>query len=140
MNIPAFIPLTLLTFSLLFTSAAHAERKLALHISDDDERVQSLVLSNASNVQKALGMDNVIIEIVAYGPGLSLVTSESKFASRVKSLIVQDILFTACGNTLDTIERNSGKRPELLEGVEVVQAGVIRLMDLQQQGYHYIRP
>jgi intracellular sulfur oxidation DsrE/DsrF family protein len=38
------------------------------------------------------------------------------------------------------MEKKSGKKPVLLEGVEVVPAGVLRIMELQQQGYAYIRP
>ena len=36
-------------------------------------------------------MDNVIIEIVAYGPGLGLMIKNSKQADRVSSLAMQDI-------------------------------------------------
>ena len=38
---------------------------------------QNLALNNAVNLQKSLGQDNVAIEIVAYGPGLSLLTDQS---------------------------------------------------------------
>ena len=85
-------------------------------------------------------MDNVVIEIVAYGPGLGLLTKKSQQASRVESLAQQDIRFAACGNTMQKVAKKTGKMPMLLEGVDRVTAGVARIMELQQQGYAYIRP
>ena len=53
---------------------------------------------------------------------------------------MQDITFSACGNTMKKAEKKSGKMPVLLEGVTQVPAGVARIMDLQEQGYAYVRP
>jgi uncharacterized protein len=38
------------------------------------------------------------------------------------------------------VEQNTGNKVVLLEGVEVVTAGVARIIELQEQGYSYIRP
>jgi uncharacterized protein len=126
---------------LMFSNAASAEsQKLVIQVSSNDAGTQRLALNNAVNVQKSLGMDNVIVEIVAYGPGLSLLTNESTQASRVSSLAMQDITFSACANTMKAVEKKTGKKPQLIDGVKVVPAGVLRIMELQQQGYAYIRP
>ena len=85
-------------------------------------------------------MDNIDIEVVAYGPGLGLLTKAGNQADRVKSLAVQNIRFSACGNTIAKITKKTGKEPQLVEGVQVVKAGVSRIMELQQQGYAYVRP
>ena len=53
---------------------------------------------------------------------------------------MQNITFSACGNTMKKVEKKSGKQPVLVEGVRVVSAGVARLMEAQQEGYAYIRP
>ena len=119
------------------TGAAH---KMVIQVSTDDARTQKIALNNAVNLQKVLGMDNVQIEIVAYGPGLSLLTKKNKQADRVKSLSQQDIKFSACGNTMKKVEKKSGKKPQLTEGVGVVQAGVLRILELQEKGYAYLRP
>ena len=84
--------------------------------------------------------DNVIIEIVAYGPRLGLLTTESAVASRVESLVLQDITFSACQNTMDAQKQKTGLLPVLLDGVTTVNAGVARIMELQEQGYAYIGP
>lgn len=85
-------------------------------------------------------MDNVRVEVVAQGPGLRLLTTESPHSERVQSLAMQDVTFSACGNTMAGIARKTGKEPELLEGVGKVKAGVLRVMELQEQGYSYVRP
>jgi len=97
-------------------------------------------LNNAVNLQKLYGVDNIQIEIVAYGPRLVLLTKKSGLAQRVESLAMQDITFSACGNTMKKVASKTGNMPKLLEGVGQVTAGVARIMELQQQGYAYIRP
>ncbi len=117
-----------------------AAHKVVIQVSTDDPRTQTIALNNAVNLQKALGQDNVQIEIVAYGPGLGMLTRDAKEGKRVTSLAMQDIQFSACGNTMKGIEKKTGKMPVLLEGVTVVEAGVLRIMELEEQGYAYIRP
>ncbi len=138
---------TLLAIVLLFSVSGFAvaadmgaKHKVVIQVSTDDVRTQKIALNNAVNLQKALGMDNVDVEIVAYGPGLSLLTKKSKQAKRVESLAMQNITFSACANTMKKVEKKRGKKPKLLQGVKVVPAGVMRIMELQEQGYSYIRP
>ncbi len=121
-------------------AAGDAKHKLVIQVSTDDPRTQKIALNNAVNLQKMYGMDDVAIEIVAYGPGLGLLTKKSKQADRVKSLAMQNITFSACGNTMKKVEKKKGKKPALTEGVHVVDAGVARIMALQEDGYAYIRP
>jgi hypothetical protein len=133
--------------SMLFGAAASnvvaaddAPHKLVIQVSTDDERTQKIALNNAVNLQKIYGIDNVAIEIVAYGPGLGMLTKKSKQSGRVKSLAMQNITFSACGNTMAKVEKKTGKKPQLTEGVGVVQAGVARILALQEGGYAYVRP
>jgi intracellular sulfur oxidation DsrE/DsrF family protein len=131
---------SMLMFSAQLSADSHTKNKIVIQVSTDDPRTQKIALNNAVNMQKLYGIDNIDIEIVAYGPGLGLLTSKSGQASRVTSLAMQDITFSACGNTMKKVAEKSGKMPELLEGVGQVTAGVARIMELQQQGYAYIRP
>ena len=131
---------SMLMFSAQLSADSHTKNKLVIQVSTDDPRTQKIALNNVVNLQKLYGMDNIIIEIVAYGPGLGLMTTKSGLADRVTSLAMQDITFSACGNTMKKVAKKSGKMPELLEGVGQVTAGVARIMELQQQGYAYIRP
>ena len=128
--------------SLMMLNVAHAakEHKLVIQVSTDDPRTQKIALNNAVNLQSLYGMDNVEIEIVAYGPGLGLLTPKNKQAARVKSLAMQNITFSACQNTMNKVKKKKGHLPKLTEGVVQVKAGVARIMELQEQGYAYIRP
>ncbi len=124
----------------LISVTADEVRKLVVHVPQDDPKSLVQALNIAANVQKELGMDNVRVEVVAQGPGLKLLTTESPHSERVQSLAMQDVTFSACGNTMAGIARKKGKEPQLLEGVGKVKAGVLRMMELQEQGYSYVRP
>jgi len=132
--------LTIFVSFMLLNVAQAAEHKLVIQVSTDDPRTQKIALNNAVNLQALYGIDNVDIEIVAYGPGLGLLTPKNKEASRVKSLALQNITFSACQNTMNKVKKKKGKLPKLTEGVTQVKAGVARIMELQEQGYAYIRP
>jgi intracellular sulfur oxidation DsrE/DsrF family protein len=119
---------------------ADAARKIVIQVSTDDVTTQNIAMNNAVNLQQALGQDNITIEIVAYGPGLSMLTPNSPASKRVPGLAMQDIIFSACANTMTGIEKKTGKKVQLVDGVGIVEAGVLRIMELQEQGYSYIRP
>ena len=128
---------------MFFSTNGYADshmHKLVIQVSTDDPRTQKIALNNAVNLQKHYGMDNIQIEIVAYGPGLGMLTQNSPEASRISSLALQDITFSACGNTMKKVAEKKGKMPKLAEGVGQVPAGVARILELQEQGYAYIRP
>ena len=142
---PLFSALLLLSLSTFITSNALAEaddvkHKIVIQVSTDDARTQKIAMNNAVNLQKLYGPDAVDIEIVAYGPGLKMLTAKNEFASRVKSLVTQDIKFSACMNTMHKMEKKLGHPPKLTEGVGTVKAGVARIMELQEKGYAYVRP
>lgn len=130
-----------LSFGITTTVGADgAKHKLVIQVSTDDIRTQKIAINNAVNLQKLYGIDNVEIEIVAYGPGLGMLTAKNQYSDRVKSLVIQDIKFSACMNTMNKIKAKKGQLPKLTEGVGTVKAGVARIMELQEQGYSYIRP
>jgi len=119
-----------------------AKNKIVIQVSSADAKTQTIALNNAVKVQKHYGPGEVDVEIVAYGPGLSILTTgkKNKNAKRVASLAMSDITFSACGNTMKKITKKKGKAPKIVDGVKVVPAGVIRIMELQSKGYAYIRP
>ncbi len=121
-------------------AVAAQTQRLVIQVNKKDVELQDHVLSNIVNLQKHFGIDNIEIEVVAYGPGIWFLTADSTYKPRIESLMLQNVVFTACGNTLDTIEAKDGKRPALIEGVETTQAGIARIMERQQQGWNYLSP
>lgn len=142
---PYSIVTFLLTILLSLGATAYAQdsdtvHKVVIQVSSPDPVEHQIALNMASNLQRLYGIDNVEIEIVAFGRGLGVLTPQSAEAARVRSLAVQDVRFSACANTMAKIERKTGKKPELTEGVEIVPAGVGRIIELQEQGYAYAAP
>ena len=113
--------------------------KLVIQISSDDIRAQETALGNIENIQKFYGMDNIQIELVAFGPGYRLLTPQSPLAARVSSLALQEVTFTACLNTLLSVKEKTGIMPQLIEGVTTTKAGVPHIISLQEKGYSYIK-
>ena len=117
-----------------------AEHKIVLQLSDNDVRKQNLVISVANNLLKFYDPDKVAIEVVAFGPGIDLLRSENASRKQVESLIAQGVRFDVCLNTVDTIERETGKRPDIVPGATPVQVGVGQILFLMENGYTLVRP
>jgi uncharacterized protein len=131
------------------TAAPRVESKgphrLALQVNSNDPAAMNLALNNASNVAQhyqEVG-EPVEIEIVAYGPGLHMLRDDtSPVKPRLKSISesIPTISFKACGNTQQNMQKAEEKDIPLVAQAAVVKSGVVRLMELQEQGWSYIRP
>jgi uncharacterized protein len=117
-----------------------AEHRIVLQLSDNDPRKQSLVISVANNLLKLHGPDKVAIEVVAFGPGIDLLNPDNTNRKRVESLVAQGVRFDVCLNTVDTVERETGKRPEFIGVATPVQVGVGQILSLTENGYTLVRP
>ena len=127
------------------SSRTEQPAKVVLHVNQNDAAVMNLALNNAQNVAshyKAAGQP-VTIEVVAYGPGLHMLRSDtSPIKPRLASFTLEqpEIRFSACENTQTNMSKAEGKPVPLLSEAKVVPSGVVRLIELQQQGYAYIKP
>jgi uncharacterized protein len=121
------------------------QHKLAIHVDQNDPAVMRLALGNARNTQELYASmgDDVAIEIVCYSQGLHMLrddTSPVKEDIRSTRTKVPQLAFSACNNTKRAMEKTEGKTIPLIEEAVVVPAGVVRLIDLQEQGFKYIKP
>lgn len=136
------IPLALL---LATTVNANDEHRIVLHLDEADPARQEMVLNNASNINKHY-MDKgeeVKIEIVTYGPGLTmLIPGKSPVAERVTSISqnFENVSFKACANTHAKMSNKAGKDIELMPQAQMVPSGVVHLVERQEEGWSYIRP
>jgi len=117
-----------------------AEQKVVLQISDADPTKQTLVLNVASNLLKAYGPDMVDVEIVAFGPGLRLMFADNNNKGRISGLTDSGVRFAACGNTLKKVSQTLGRTPALNSNATQVPAGVVRIVELVNQGYILVKP
>ena len=117
-----------------------AEHRVVLQLSDNDPRKQGLVISVANNLLKFYDPDKVAIEVVTFGPGIDLLRPDNTNRKLVESLVAQGVRFDVCLNTVDTIERETGKRPDFIPVATPVQVGVGQILSLTENGYTLVRP
>lgn len=114
-----------------------AKQKVIFQVSDADPKKWNLALNNAKNVQTDLGKENVEIEIVAYGPGIGMLKLESEVGNRITEAAGAGVKIVACENTM---KGQKLTKDDMLANISYVKAGVVELMQKQQEGYAYIRP
>ena len=119
--------------------------RVVLQVDTNDPAMMNLALNNATNVAqyyKDLG-EKVSIEVVTFGPGLHMLrddTSPVKARIEVIALSTPEISFKACGNTQENMHKVENKDSPLVPQAQVVKSGVVRILELQEQGWSYVRP
>ncbi len=112
-------------------------RKIVFTLASEDEKDINHVLSTANNVLKFYGPEKVNMVIVAYAGGIEgVLKKHKKIAERVSSLMMYEVVFIACDNTMRTrhIEHS-----ELIEGTEIVTAGIAEVIERVQDSWIYIK-
>jgi hypothetical protein len=119
--------------------------KVAIHVDEDNPATMNMALNNATNIIRhyaALGQ-TATVEIVTYGPGLTMLRKDlSPVADRVSDLSLshENLTFSACLNTVESIMQRTNAEVPLMPEANVVPSGAVRLMELQCEGYAYLRP
>jgi len=148
-----FLAVTAIAACLLLSPSAkvHAEdikpHRLVIQVDQDDPAVMNLALNNATNVidfYRAKG-ETVELDIVTYGPGLNMLRDDkSPVKDRIKHMkdyaFPSAVQFSACNNTKENMEKKEGHAISVVSEAVVVPSGVVRLMELQEKGWSYLRP
>jgi intracellular sulfur oxidation DsrE/DsrF family protein len=129
------------------THQAPKTHSLVLQVDQNDPAVMNLALNNATNVieyYRAKG-EEVNVDVVTYGPGLHMLRADtSPVQDRIKNLkdfaFPSKIQFSACNNTREGMEKKEGHPINVLSEATIVPSGVVRLMELQEKGWSYVRP
>jgi uncharacterized protein len=122
-----------------------AQHRLILQVNSNDAAMMNLALNNASNVVQYYKDANqtVSIEVVTFGPGLHMLRDDtSPVKARIETLALStpEIAFKACGNTKENMSKAENKNIAIIPQAQVVSSGVIRIMELQEQGWTYVKP
>jgi hypothetical protein len=125
--------------------APKKEHRLIIQVNSNDPAAMNLALNNAMNVTQYYreAGEEVKIEVVTFGPGLHMLrddTSPVKARIGTMSLSNPEISFKACGNTQANMNKAENKDIPIIPAAEVVKSGVIRIIELQEQGWTYVRP
>ena len=118
-------------------TGAVPQNRVVMQVSDADPAKWNLALNNARNLQTDLGAKNVEIEIVAYGPGIGMLKADSIVGNRIGDALASGVKVAACENTMHGQKLT---KPDMLNGIGYVPAGVVEIMQRQQQGWAYLRP
>ena len=125
--------------------APKEEHRLILQVNTNDPAAMNLALNNAVNVTqyyKEIG-ENVKIEVVTFGPGLNMLRDDtSPVKARIETLAMStpEISYKACGNTRENMHKAENKDIPIIPQAEVVKSGVIHIMQLEEQGWTYVKP
>jgi intracellular sulfur oxidation DsrE/DsrF family protein len=137
-------------FAIAFATSALAADKphrLAIQVDQNDPQVMNLALNNATNVIEYYRARNeeVDVDIVTYGPGLHMLRADTSPVrdrlTRLKDLVFPGkVQFSACNNTKQAMEKAEGHAISIIPEATSVPSGVVRLMELEEQGWSYVRP
>ncbi|KWV59216.1 hypothetical protein AS156_31565 [Bradyrhizobium macuxiense] len=122
------------------TEAPAKKLKVVYHLDDLDK--VSFVMGNIQNHLDGVGgPDNVTIALVVHGQALKAfhaAAANSDLSRHVGQFAKDGIELAACGNTMKS--QNIGLSDLLPGFVRADKGGVVRLAELQAQGYLYLRP
>jgi len=142
--IAALLSVPLVSGSLAAGAKSH---RVSIQVDQNDPQLMNLALNNATNIIEYYRGKNedVEVDIVTYGPGLHMLRDDtSPVKDRIKRLkelaFPGKIQFSACNNTKQNMEKAEGKIVPILSDAVLVPSGVVRLMELQEQGWSYVRP
>ena len=126
-------------------SGQETQHRLVVQVDSNDPAAMNLALNNAANVDQYYSDrgELVEIEIITFGPGLHMLRDDtSPVKDRVKSMAESrpSVQFKACGNTQENMSKAEKKKIPLVAQASVVPSGVVRIMELQEQGWSYLRP
>jgi intracellular sulfur oxidation DsrE/DsrF family protein len=133
----AVLALALAVFGDASAQSIPQRNRVVIQVSDDDAVKWNLALNNAHHLQADLGAANVQIEIVAYGPGIGMLKIDSPVANRIAEAKDAGVKIFACENTM---KGQKLIRDDMLPNIGYVAAGVVEIMQRQQDGWAYLRP
>ncbi|WPO42574.1 DsrE family protein [Tardiphaga sp. 42S5] len=119
--------------------------RLVVQVNVNDPATMNLALNNVSNAAQHYSEigQKVGIEVVVFGPGLHMLRDDtSPVKARIKSMseTMPQLIFSACGNTRENMAKAEAKDIPLIPQAKVTKSGVVRLMELQERGWSYLRP
>ncbi len=132
---------------------AYAPQKVVYHVNYYGPEQQTGALRNIQNHINAVGADNVEVQVVMHGNGVSLLlppdevegtkmkegNASDEMQARISGLKDQGVEFKICANTL------KGRQVDLAalydsDEADVVPSGVAELSKLQAEGFTYLKP
>jgi intracellular sulfur oxidation DsrE/DsrF family protein len=113
--------------------------KAVFHVDQNDEQVFNLALNNVTNLLGAIPGQEHDLVVLLNGPAVNLMAWDgvAVFLERIQGLKGQGVRFQVCENALKRFEVD---RDSVIAEAQIIPAGIVGLIDLQNQGFAYIKP
>ena len=114
-------------------------RKLVINIHDNDLETVNHNIGTIYNILKEYPSESLKVAVVLYGKGMRVIKKDYDAATlnRIKSLMEYDVEFIGCKNTMETMKWT---QDDFISGVDYVQAGIVEVIERQNDGYFGITP
>lgn len=113
--------------------------KVIFHVDWEKEERLIMALNNLKNLLKVVPSEDMSACLLANGAAAKLFQRDRAFqyAPDIQSLSRKGVRFLVCRNSLN----NFGiPQEDLVEPCETIEAGIVALIQLQAEGYAYIKP
>ncbi|MDD3008985.1 MAG: DsrE family protein [Arcobacter sp.] len=109
-------------------------RKVVYSLYVGDLETVNHTIGSMYNILKEYPSESLKIVVVAYGKGLRVLKKDydANTLNRVKSLMEYDVEFVACKNTMETMKWTE---KDFIDGISYTQAGIVEVIEKQQEGY-----
>ena len=109
---------------------------IVFHLDQGQDEL-NIVLSNITNYLKALADEQFTAVLLVNGPAITLMVKDADNCAKLTALRDQGLDVRVCNNALT----HFGIAPDdLCPCCRIVPAGVVELVDLQRQGFAYVKP
>lgn len=114
-------------------------RKIVINIHDNDLETVNHNIGTIYNILKEYPSETLKVAVVLYGKGMRVIKKDYDEATlnRIKSLMEYDVEFIGCKNTMETMKWT---QDDFISGVNYVQAGIVEVIERQNDGYFGITP
>ncbi len=113
--------------------------KAVFHMDMNDDSLMNLGLNNITNLLLAIPEHEHDLVMLCNGPAVALMDWDNamEFLERIKDLHSKGVRFQACDKALEKFEVSPDN---LIPECEIIPAGIVTLIDLQNDGFSYIKP
>jgi intracellular sulfur oxidation DsrE/DsrF family protein len=122
--------------ALAFAQATAPKNRALFTVTENDPARWNLILNNMHAIGEGVGSEGIEIELVAYGPGVLMLKSDSSVTQRLAEATKAGVKINACQNTMNGMKLTPS---DMLTDIGYVPSGVVEVMRKQQQGWAYIR-
>lgn len=118
--------------------------KLIVQVTSNDRHRHNVLLDETERLLKTAkqNREQVVIQILANSKGIDLLKANNQYvSSRMQSLTQQynNLILTACGQTLKKLKLKNMPIPQLLNKTTVVHSAIQEAIQKQKQGWTYIK-